>query len=134
MNGWCQLWLESDSTYVVNLFTTRSMDVPWRLQNHWGYTLHLLVDFTFSISHILREGNAVHYLIYVLFAFLIFGRVLRILSLPFWVEICLYFLTFVIVSDVLLLFSVSIRCFDLRLVFVSYALLQVCLGSFFLTI
>ena len=33
--GWCNLWLECDSTWVVNLFQTHSTNVPWVVQLQW---------------------------------------------------------------------------------------------------
>ena len=33
--GWDRLWLESDSAYVVQLFQSRSLEVPWKLRNRW---------------------------------------------------------------------------------------------------
>ena len=57
--GWNKLWLESDSTYVVQLFLTRSVEVPWKYKNRWRNVLHLLSTMTFQVTNIYREGNAV---------------------------------------------------------------------------
>ncbi|XP_057785445.1 uncharacterized protein LOC131002988 [Salvia miltiorrhiza] len=56
--GWNRLWLEADSTYVVNLLMRRSLDVPWRFMACWKATLKRLTEMDFRISHIYREGNA----------------------------------------------------------------------------
>ncbi|XP_057811583.1 uncharacterized protein LOC131025811 [Salvia miltiorrhiza] len=55
--GWRQLWLEADSTYIVRLLQTRSVEVPWRFLAAWKKSLRLLDDFQFQVSHIYREGN-----------------------------------------------------------------------------
>ncbi|XP_057767409.1 uncharacterized protein LOC130987739 [Salvia miltiorrhiza] len=51
--GWRQLWLEADSTYIVRLLQTRSVEVPWRFLA----ASKNLDDFQFHVSHIYREGN-----------------------------------------------------------------------------
>ncbi|XP_057770760.1 uncharacterized protein LOC130990552 [Salvia miltiorrhiza] len=55
--GWFALWVESDSTYIVNLLNTRSNIVPWRFIASWNKILVILQDFNIQISHIYREGN-----------------------------------------------------------------------------
>ncbi|XP_057803256.1 uncharacterized protein LOC131018559 [Salvia miltiorrhiza] len=55
--GWFALWVESDSTYIVNLLNTRSNIVPWRFVASWNKILVILQDFNIQISHIYREGN-----------------------------------------------------------------------------
>ncbi|XP_057775140.1 uncharacterized protein LOC130994122 [Salvia miltiorrhiza] len=55
--GWFDLWVESDSTYIVDLLHTRSTLVPWRFIASWNKILVLLQDFNIQISHIYREGN-----------------------------------------------------------------------------
>ncbi|XP_057808895.1 uncharacterized protein LOC131023373 [Salvia miltiorrhiza] len=55
--GWRRLWLEADSSYVVNLLQNRGMDVPWRFRTYWKDTLRRLEDFVFTVTHIYREGN-----------------------------------------------------------------------------
>ncbi|XP_057771115.1 uncharacterized protein LOC130990904 [Salvia miltiorrhiza] len=56
---WRQLWIESDSTYIVHLLHERSTSVPWRFAAVWKKILLLLKDFQIQISHIYREGNKV---------------------------------------------------------------------------
>ncbi|XP_057779536.1 uncharacterized protein LOC130998119 [Salvia miltiorrhiza] len=55
--GWRSLWIEADSTYIVNLLNSRSNDVPWRFMALWKRTISLLSNFNFQVSHIYREGN-----------------------------------------------------------------------------
>ena len=57
--GWNRIWLESDSTYVVDLFRKKSSDVPWKLLPHWTKCIHQLSGMQFRVSHIFREGNMV---------------------------------------------------------------------------
>lgn len=33
--GWKKLWLELDSTYIVTIFQTKSLNVPWRWHSAW---------------------------------------------------------------------------------------------------
>ncbi|XP_057779593.1 uncharacterized protein LOC130998178 [Salvia miltiorrhiza] len=54
---WFSLWVESDSTYIVGLLTSRSLNVPWRFLASWRRILTLLENFTLHITHIYREGN-----------------------------------------------------------------------------
>ncbi|KAL8530023.1 hypothetical protein ACS0TY_007193 [Phlomoides rotata] len=56
--GWSNLWLESDSTYVVNVLKNRQSLVPWRLLGRWHRIRRLLGDLHFVVSHIYRKGNA----------------------------------------------------------------------------
>lgn len=37
---WNNLWLESDSSYVICLLTNRSMDFPWSLKVAWTHCLN----------------------------------------------------------------------------------------------
>ncbi|XP_057803244.1 uncharacterized protein LOC131018545 [Salvia miltiorrhiza] len=55
--NWKYLWIESDSTYIVNLLQTRSLDVPWRFAARWKEVLAILADFNLHVTHIFREGN-----------------------------------------------------------------------------
>ncbi|XP_057784939.1 uncharacterized protein LOC131002461 [Salvia miltiorrhiza] len=57
--GWLKLWIEVDSSYVVNLLDRKSEDVPWRFVAHWKRTLQLLSTFQLQVTHIFREGNVV---------------------------------------------------------------------------
>ncbi|KAL8494368.1 hypothetical protein ACS0TY_025253 [Phlomoides rotata] len=51
--GWSNIWLESDSTYVVYILKLSSPEISWRLMRQLRPNLNMV------ISHIYREGNAV---------------------------------------------------------------------------
>ena len=57
--GWRTLWLESDSMYVVNLFRTKTSDVPWCCRLDWADCLSRLAPMRVVVSHVYREGNRV---------------------------------------------------------------------------
>ncbi|KAK0575059.1 hypothetical protein LWI29_033415 [Acer saccharum] len=57
--GWHRLWLESDSTFVVNILRSRSRIVPWRWRPAWDRCLRLISQMDFAVTHIYREGNQV---------------------------------------------------------------------------
>lgn len=56
---WNKIWLESDSTDVVELLASRSMDVPENVKDSWTRALGHLTHMEFRVSHIYREGNRV---------------------------------------------------------------------------
>ncbi|XP_057791059.1 uncharacterized protein LOC131008183 [Salvia miltiorrhiza] len=56
--GWHDLWIEADSTYVVNLLQKHSSDVPWRFAAVWNSILKCMPSFRLQVTHIFREGNA----------------------------------------------------------------------------
>ncbi|KAL8515582.1 hypothetical protein ACS0TY_014320 [Phlomoides rotata] len=55
---WLNLWLETDSVYVVNIFKRHTSLVPWRLLSQWHRVRRLMGDMQLVVSHIYREGNA----------------------------------------------------------------------------
>ena len=57
--GWRRLWLESDSTFVVDILRSRSRKVPWRWRPAWDRCLSLISQMDFVVTHIYREGNQV---------------------------------------------------------------------------
>lgn len=57
--GWHRLWIETDSTYVEGLITTRSSVVPWKYRNRWLVAMKKLLHFDLKVTHIFREGNTV---------------------------------------------------------------------------
>ncbi|XP_057779773.1 uncharacterized protein LOC130998369 [Salvia miltiorrhiza] len=57
--NWHYLWIESDSTYIVQLLHSRSLSVPWRFLAAWKKVITSLSDFQLHITHIYREGNKV---------------------------------------------------------------------------
>ncbi|XP_057788467.1 uncharacterized protein LOC131005480 [Salvia miltiorrhiza] len=58
-NNWYNLWVESDSTYVVNIFNNRSTLVPWHFRGHWLAAPKGVAHCSIMCSHIFREGNKV---------------------------------------------------------------------------
>ncbi|KAK3199187.1 hypothetical protein Dsin_022602 [Dipteronia sinensis] len=54
--GWRRLWLESDSTFVVDTLRSRSRKVPWRWRPVWDRCLSLISQMDFAVTHIYREG------------------------------------------------------------------------------
>ncbi|KAL8477241.1 hypothetical protein ACS0TY_029509 [Phlomoides rotata] len=57
--GWSNIWLESDSTYVVHILKSSSPEIPWRLLARWYQVRWLRPNLHMVVSHIFREGNAV---------------------------------------------------------------------------
>ncbi|KAF1891085.1 hypothetical protein Lal_00001224 [Lupinus albus] len=55
--GWKFLWIECDSTMVVDTFN-ESINPPWKLWNRWLLCKNLLSSMRFKISHIYRKGNS----------------------------------------------------------------------------
>ncbi|KAK3205636.1 hypothetical protein Dsin_019682 [Dipteronia sinensis] len=56
---WCQIWLESDLSYVVQLPSSRSEQVLWRVRQAWQQCIYHISQMEFQVSHICREGNQV---------------------------------------------------------------------------
>ncbi|XP_057803715.1 uncharacterized protein LOC131019050 [Salvia miltiorrhiza] len=56
---WYNLWIESDSTYVVNVFNNREVPVPWRFRSRWQAALKGVEHYNLRCSHNYREGNHV---------------------------------------------------------------------------
>lgn len=54
--GWHRLWLESDSSLVVEAFTSPEI-VPWNIRIKWRNCLHIADSMELKVSHIFREGN-----------------------------------------------------------------------------
>ncbi|KAK1591397.1 hypothetical protein Q3G72_007018 [Acer saccharum] len=57
--GWHRIWLESDSSYVVQLLSSRSEMVPWRVRQARQRCIFQISHMDFQVSHIFREGNQV---------------------------------------------------------------------------
>ncbi|KAK2643687.1 hypothetical protein Ddye_018882 [Dipteronia dyeriana] len=55
--GWRRLWLKSDSTFVVDILSSRSRKVPWRWRSAWDRCLGLIYQMDFVVTHIYREDN-----------------------------------------------------------------------------
>ncbi|XP_055961571.1 uncharacterized protein LOC130015445 isoform X2 [Mercurialis annua] len=47
--GWHYLWLECDSSYVVQLFLSKSINVPWVYLHRWITCLHQVSHMTFQV-------------------------------------------------------------------------------------
>ena len=57
--NWNNLWIESDSTMVINAFMKKTVSIPWKIRNRWLNALKLSNTFNLKVSHIYREGNMV---------------------------------------------------------------------------
>lgn len=55
--GWNSLWLECDSSLVVNTFKDATK-VPWKLAAKWCICKKRLSSMNFQDFHIFREGSA----------------------------------------------------------------------------
>uniref|UniRef100_K7L512 RNase H type-1 domain-containing protein n=1 Tax=Glycine max TaxID=3847 RepID=K7L512_SOYBN len=55
--NWSVLWLETNSSLLVNAFKNPSSG-PWSLFNCWKNCISLTNSFSFRILHIYREANA----------------------------------------------------------------------------
>ncbi|XP_019418611.1 PREDICTED: uncharacterized protein LOC109329402 [Lupinus angustifolius] len=56
-NGWNHLWIECDSTTVVEIFNNKAK-VPWKISTAWEICKSKLLSMNCLISHIFREGNS----------------------------------------------------------------------------
>ncbi|KAF1892304.1 hypothetical protein Lal_00010768 [Lupinus albus] len=54
--GWHVIWLECNSTWVVDFLNGKNK-IPWKLSNLWDHCRGLLALMDFKVSHIFREGN-----------------------------------------------------------------------------
>ncbi|KAL6143356.1 hypothetical protein ACLB2K_054051 [Fragaria x ananassa] len=57
--GWHHIWLESDSTTILQCISSSSFVPPWPLRIAWHNCLARIRHISFTCSHILREGNSV---------------------------------------------------------------------------
>ena len=57
--NWSPLWIETDSSYVVSIFLTGSLKVPWEVRSRWSIALSDAKNLQVHVSHIFREGNCV---------------------------------------------------------------------------
>ncbi|XP_019458852.1 PREDICTED: uncharacterized protein LOC109358812 [Lupinus angustifolius] len=55
-NGWTNIWLECDSTTVVDIFKGRAK-APWKISNLWDNCNSKLNSLNLHVSRIFREGN-----------------------------------------------------------------------------
>ncbi|KAK3189414.1 hypothetical protein Dsin_028975 [Dipteronia sinensis] len=56
---WSRIWQKSDYSYVVQLLSSRSKHVPWRLRQAWQRCIFQISQMEFQMSHIFREYNRV---------------------------------------------------------------------------
>ncbi|KAL8484656.1 hypothetical protein ACS0TY_027091 [Phlomoides rotata] len=56
--SWTRLWMECDSTYVVQTLRSKNLIIPWRLISWWHKAWEKMEE-QLIVSHIFREGNAV---------------------------------------------------------------------------
>lgn len=54
--GWNNLWLECDSSLVINAIKNNSL-VPWRVRNIWMNCMFIVNSMNFMATHVFREGN-----------------------------------------------------------------------------
>ncbi|KAK3204394.1 hypothetical protein Dsin_018440 [Dipteronia sinensis] len=57
--GCHMIWLESDSSYVVQLLSIRSDQVTWHVRQAWQRCIHQISHMEFQVFYIFREGNQV---------------------------------------------------------------------------
>lgn len=55
--GWHHLWIESDSTLVVDILIG-NIQPPWSIASRWSICQSLLSSMSWKVSHIFREGNS----------------------------------------------------------------------------
>ena len=56
---WKNLWIEYDSTYIINAFKCSENSISLKIHNRWLNALVLFKKLNVKVSHILREGNLV---------------------------------------------------------------------------
>lgn len=56
---WFPIWLESDSSILVEKVKKKDPEVPWQIRTRWYNCLHVLENNQYFITHIYREGNKV---------------------------------------------------------------------------
>lgn len=47
---WNFIWFESDTNYVVNMHTAKSLNVPWKYKAAWASCLHHIISIHFVAS------------------------------------------------------------------------------------
>ncbi|KAK3183302.1 hypothetical protein Dsin_030588 [Dipteronia sinensis] len=57
--GWHRIWLESDSSYVVQLLSSRSEIVPLRVRQVWQRSIFQISQMHFQVSYIFNERNQI---------------------------------------------------------------------------
>ncbi|KAK2663302.1 hypothetical protein Ddye_001876 [Dipteronia dyeriana] len=59
--GWRFIWMESDSSYVVQLLSSCFEHVPWKVRQAWQRCIFQISQMKFQVPHIFKEGNQVTY-------------------------------------------------------------------------
>ena len=57
--NWSNIWVETDSVYLVHLFNSGVSRIPWHFRNHWLRADKMATNMNVKISHIYKEGNCV---------------------------------------------------------------------------
>lgn len=57
--SWTHIWLEADSFYVVQLFSSCSVDVPWFCLAYWSACLLFIFSINFQVTYTFHKGNKV---------------------------------------------------------------------------
>ena len=57
--NWLNLWVETDSMYLVHLFNSGVGRIAWRFRNRWLRAVKMASDMNITVSHIYWEGNCV---------------------------------------------------------------------------
>ena len=57
--NWHNIWIETDSSYVVNLFNRGIGKVSCRFHSRWARAVYRAKELNIIVSHIFREGNNV---------------------------------------------------------------------------
>ena len=55
--NWHNISIETNSMYVVNLYTNGTNKIPWRLHNCWSKVVINAKRVNMAVAHIFREGN-----------------------------------------------------------------------------
>jgi ribonuclease HI len=84
---WMHLWLETDSSLVVNAFKNPDKPVAWQIRNRWKNVLFMFRQMNCVVTHIFREGNQV--------ADSLANHGLAINSLVFWQDTPLFIADYV---------------------------------------
>jgi ribonuclease HI len=84
---WMHLWLETDSSLVVNAFKNPDKPVAWQIRNRWKNVLFMFRQMNCVVTHIYREGNQV--------ADSLANHGLAINSLVFWQDTPLFIADYV---------------------------------------
>ncbi|XP_019416419.1 PREDICTED: uncharacterized protein LOC109327710 [Lupinus angustifolius] len=57
LRGWREVWLECDSSLVVDI-VKGNKEPPWKLKNYWEHCKRIIPSLRLKVLHIFREGNS----------------------------------------------------------------------------